>query len=62
MFGLISKSKHNKQIEELNSKLELEKIKSIYWKLKCLSPECEPVICGSAEQIDYIRGSEVNDS
>ena len=35
--------------------LELENRRAIYWKMKFLEPDKEPIILGSKEDVEYIK-------
>ena len=61
IFGLMKKSVHEKrckkhceELEETKRKLELENRRAIFWKVKYLEPDKEPVVIGSKEDIEYI--------
>lgn len=41
--------------EVLQKQLELENRRAVYWKMKFLQPENEPVILGSQSDIEYIK-------
>lgn len=48
------RKKDKLEIIDLKKSLELEKVKSLYWKQKCLHPDVEPIILSSEEDLSYI--------
>lgn len=48
--------RHCDEIQNLKKQLELENRRATYWKMKFLEPEKEPVVIGSKEDIEYIKG------
>lgn len=58
MFGLTTK-KYTEMYKKLRSQLELETRKSVYWKYKALYPDQEPILIGTKEDIEYIKGGEI---
>ena len=67
MFGLMKKSEHERicrnlhshinyyEIQNMKKHLELENRRAIYWKMKFLEPDKEPIILGSKEDVEYIK-------
>lgn len=45
--------------KKLRSQLEIETRKSVYWKYKALYPDQEPILIGTKEDIEYIKGGEI---
>ena len=53
-YGEINR-KHCSEIEEMEKQLLLENRRALYWKMKFLEPDKEPVVLGSEEEIKYIK-------
>lgn len=59
MFGLIKVKEHKKHLSKMKKLLEREKLRSLYWNLKCVNPNDNPIIFGDKEMIEYITKNNV---
>jgi hypothetical protein len=59
MIGLISIKEHQKQLNKIKKLLEREKLRSLYWNLKCINPNDNPIVFGNKETIEYITKNNV---
>ena len=53
---LFSCNAKESKIKELEYKLNLEKSRSAYWKIKSENNNCEVMVAGSESEISYIKG------
>lgn len=47
---------YSKEVSELKKNLVLENRRAMYWKMRFLDPDNEPLILGEQEDIEYIKG------